>query len=104
MYFTHLLLAAFPSESKRTASILPDHIVNRFNLSPKALLRAADAGGYEFAPSQRFFHALERRWRRILNATYLFQRINARLRRLQSEAEIPRTAKSSSQICVAQCC
>jgi hypothetical protein len=35
MYFTHLLLAAFPSESERTASISPDHIVNRFNLPRK---------------------------------------------------------------------
>ena len=32
MYFTHLLLAAFSREPKRTASILPDRIVNRFNL------------------------------------------------------------------------
>ena len=32
MYFTQLLLAAFSREPKRTASILPELIVNRFNL------------------------------------------------------------------------
>ena len=35
MYFTHLLLAAFSREPKRTAPILPDPIVNRFNLARK---------------------------------------------------------------------
>lgn len=61
MYFTHLLLAAFSREPKRTAPILPHRSDYRFNLPRKHLLRAADAGGYEFARSQRFFPSLERR-------------------------------------------